>query len=307
MNGWRRRSPPHKRLRTCETYASVIARHLKPHLGHFRLCDLRASHLQAYYQGSSLSLATLEQHHTILFSALKAAQKQDLIPRNAADLVIGKPRAKESHEDVQHHCWTAEEAKKFLDAAKQAGPQPAAFYAVALDSGARKAELCGLKWEDLDLEKRTMAVVRQLVKAGPTPLFGPPKNGKPRTIDLNDTTVELLRRHKAAQAQQRLLLGSRYRDAGLVFTRAFGEPLTMNNLGQREFRRLIQAAGVRPIKFHGLRHTCATLLLQAGTSAKVVQERLGHKRIEITLDVYTHVLPSMQQDAAAKLSKLLHG
>jgi integrase len=126
-------------------------------------------------------------------------------------------------------------------------------------------------------------------------------------VDLDEKTIEFLRRHKSSQAANRLLLGTSYHDYGLVFAREFGDPLTINNIGQREFKRLSQKAGVRPIKFHGLRHTCATLLLQAGTSAKVVQERLGHKRIEITLNVYTHVLPSMQQEAAAQLSKLLHG
>jgi integrase len=298
---------PHKRLRSYETYHSVVHRHLKPALGHFRLRDLRASHLQAYYQSSKLSKSTLQQHHTILFSSLKAAQKQDMVPRNVADLVIGKPRAKEGHEDAQHHCWNADEAKRFLDAAKAAGPQSAAFYTLALDSGARKAELGGLQWNDVNFDKKTITISRQLVKVSQPPIFGPTKNGRPRTVDLDEKTCEFLRRHKANQAEQRLLLGTSYHDLGLVFTRQFGDPLTINNIGQREFRRLAKDAGVRPIKFHGLRHTCATLLLQAGTSAKVVQERLGHKRIEITLNVYTHVLPSMQQEAAAQLSKLLHG
>lgn len=298
---------PHKRLRTYETYRSVIHRHLKPALGHFRLCDLRASHLQAYYQASKLSMSTLQQHHAILFSSLKTAQKQDMVPRNVADLVMGKPRAKEGNEDAQHHCWNADEAKKFLDAAKAAGPQPAAFYILALDSGARKAELGGLQWNDVNFDKKTITISQQLVKVSQPPIFGPPKNGRPRTVDLDEKTFEFLRRHRASQAAHRLLLGTSYHDHGLVFAREFGDPLTINNIGQREFKRIIREAAVRPIKFHGLRHTCATLLLQAGTAAKVVQERLGHKRIEITLNVYTHVLPSMQQEAAAQLSKLLHG
>lgn len=301
---------PHKRLRTYETYFSVITQRLAPALGHYRLSDLRASHIQAYYQSSTLAPATLQQHQAILHHALKSAVMQDLIPRNAASLVIGKPRQREGHDTLTQNCWEAEEAKRFLDTAKAGTIQQAAFYSLAIDAGARKAELCGLKWPDLDVEKKTLSIVRQLVKVGKAeqlPLFGPPKNGKSRLIDLDERTIELLRRHKAQQAAQRLLLGTSYQDHGLIFARDFGRPLTMNNLGEREFARLIEAAKVKRITFHGLRHTCATLLLQAGVPVKVVSERLGHKRIEITLNVYAHALPSMQQEAAVKLGRLLHG
>lgn len=198
------------------------------------------------------------------------------------------------------HCWEDREARAFLSQAKAAGSQPAAFYSLALDSGARKAELCGLQWRDLDLETATMSLVRQLVRPGLSPLFGPPKNGQARTIALSLQTVALLKKHKAIQAAQRLELGTAYRDFGLVFAKPFGEPLQSNNLGQREYWKLIQAAGVRPIKFHGLRHTCATLLLKSGVHIKVASERLGHKKIEMTLDIYAHALPSMQQEAATK-------
>lgn len=301
---------PNKRLRTCETYLNVIERHLKPAIGQYRLGDLRASHIQHYYQSCKLAPATVSQHHTILYSALKAAVMQDLIPRNAASLVIGKPKRQTDHEDLVANCWDGPEAKAFLMVAKAGSAQDAAFYATALDSGARKAELCGLKWQDLDLEKKTLSICRQLVKIGKKdalPLFGPTKNGKARTVDLDERTIELLRRHKAQQAERRLLLGTSYQDHGLIFARDFGRPLPMNNLGERGFARLIKAAAVKRITFHGLRHTCATLLLQAGVPVKVVSERLGHKRIEITLNVYAHALPSMQQDAAVKLGRLLHG
>ncbi len=232
---------------------------------------------------------------------------QDLIPRNAASLVIGKPRRRDGQEKVLQNCWDPADARTFLTTAKADGPLVGALYSLALDSGARKAELCGLKWSEVDFDRRSISIVRQLVKTRPQPLFGPPKTGESRNVILDEQTMEALRKQKASQAAQKLLLGTAYQDYGLVFTREFGQPLTLNNLGQKDYTRLIRKAGVKTITFHGLRHTCATLALKEGVPVKVVSERLGHKRIEITLNVYTHALPSMQQEAAAKLGKLLHG
>ena len=308
--------PPSKRLRTYETYKSVIERHLKPAFGHLRVQQLKPTDIMRYYNESLLSPTTLEQHHTIIHSALQAAQLQGLVQRKATSLVIGKPHRPEGREDVLKHCWEAAEARQFIAAAKEQGPQPAAFYTVALDSGARKGELCGLQWKDINLDTGQISFVRQLIKPGLSPIFGPLKNGESRTISIAPETVALLRKHKAHQAELKLANHVHYHDHGLAFAKEWehlkrhgdtlGHPLQINNIGQHECLRLIKAAGVRPIKFHGLRHTCATLLLQAGVPIKVVQERLGHKRIEITLNIYAHALPSMQQDAAAKLAALLH-
>jgi integrase len=209
------------------------------------------------------------------------------------------------------------EARDFLTAAKAAGPQPAAFYTLALDSGMRKAELCGLPWTDLDLDNGTVRIVRQLTKPGPAPTFGPTKTGSARTVALGPETVALLRTHKRHQAELKMANRTVYQDHGLVFAKEWpdletrdatlGHPLQMNNLGQREYPTLIKAAQVRAIKFHGLRHTCATLLLPNGVPPKVVQERLGHSKVAMTMEVYAHVLPTMQADAAAMLGGLLHG
>jgi integrase len=159
-------------------------------------------------------------------------------------------------------------------------------------------------------------MVRQLIKPGRDPVLGPLKNGESRTISIAPETVVLLRRHKAHQAELKLANRTHYHDHGLVCAKEWehfqrhgdtpGHPLPMNSLGQQEYARIMAQAGVRRIKFHGLRHTCATLSLQAGVPLKVVQERLGHKQISITLDIYAHALPSMHQDAAAKLAALLH-
>ena len=240
--------------------------------------------------------------------------------RNVATLVKGKPRRRASHDgvqEIQHHCWNGSEARAFVEAAKAAGPQPASFYALALDSGARKAELCGLAWSEVDLRAGTVTISRQLVKRGPPPLFGPLKAGRPRVLDVSAETLTLLRKHHSHQAELKLANRLHYHDYGLVFAKEWGhlhrnvdtlgDPVQSNNIGQREFAVLTKAAGVKRIKFHGMRHTSATLMLLAGISPKVVQERLGHSSIEITMDIYMHVIPQMGQDAAAKLGVILHG
>lgn len=136
-------------------------------------------------------------------------------------------------------------------------------------------------------------------------------------MDLAAETVALLRAHRKAQAELKMRNRKAYHDLRLVFAKEWGDlygredslglPLQANNLGQREFKRVIEAAEVKRITVHGLRHTSATLLLKAGVPPQVVQQRLGHKRIEMTLGIYAHVLPGMQQDAARRLGALLHG
>ena len=298
---------PGKALRTYETYRSIIDKHLKPSLGHHAIGALRPDQLEAYYHRSTLDPKTLENHHNVLSGALGVAMRHKLIRENVARLVMNKPRAKDDHEEIQAQCWEIEEARAFLEMAKAAGPQPAAFYRLALESGARKGELCAFKWADLDVEAGKIRVMRQMIKRWPVPIFGPPKNRKPRTIDLSQETLGLLKKQKAAQAEVKLLAGNTYQDHGLIFAYdhpPFGMPLSANNIGQREFSKLVTAAQVRPITFHGLRHTAATLMLKEGIPIKVVSERLGHKKVTITLEIYAHALPSMQREAATKLGAL---
>ncbi len=304
--------------RTVETYRAVVNHHLRPALGRHRLQKLTAIHVMDYYaaKGAELSKTTLQQHQAVFHRALKDAKSIKLVSQNVAASVPNKPRRKKGYRavDPDEEVWTVAEVRKVLEAARKMGKQPAAFYTVALETGMRKAELCGLKWQDIDLDEGRISVVRQLRKPGADPVYGPPKNGRTRKLEISKTVVELLLKHKRSQAEQKLKNRIVYRDHGLVFSKEWSElgrndrldePLQMNNIGQREFATLIEKAGVKTITFHGMRHTCATLALEAGVPAKVVQERLGHKDISITLGIYTHALKSMQQDAAEKLSKLM--
>jgi len=308
-----------RRPTTYARYLGIIENDILPTtIASVPLQKLRGTHIEAYYTAAKVSPSTLTLHHAILHRALKKAVKDRLIPVNVAADLDGKPKAdSDPTKDAREHCWEADEARKFLAAAKAAGPRPAAFYSLALDTGARKNEVCGLHWPNVDLERGKIAIVEQLTKPGPEPTFGPPKTGRVRTVSLSPETVELLRAHKRHQAEIKMANRTAYHDHGLVFAKewadvrthrdSLGEPLQSNNLGQREYAQITKAAGVRRIKFHGLRHTCATLMLRAGEPIHVVSERLGHKKVEITLNIYAHALPDMQQGAADRLGALLHG
>lgn len=170
----------------------------------------------------------------------------------------------------------------------------------------------------MDFEQGTVFIHQQLKRPSPNPEFKPPKNGRTRLIHIANDTVNLLKRHKAIQNEIKMSHRDVYHDHGLVFAKegtktkrdlkVLGNPIQMNNLAEREFDELIAAAKVRRIKFHGLRHTCATLLVNDDSpeNTKVIQERLGHADAEITSRVYAHVLPQTQKRAANKIAKQIY-
>lgn len=310
--------PPRRTQRAYDTYLSVIRVHLKPALGAHRLQGLRSIDIEGFLaQKATLAPATLGKIFTVLSSALKAAMRSQLVARNVATLVSNRPSAPKGHQSAVENCWTADEAAAFMRVAQEAGPRPAAFYAVALDSGCRKSELAGLLWSDVDFTESRILVRQQLLSGGRDPVFTPTKGKRARSIDLAPGTLDLLRVHRQTQAEIKLRNRQAFRDHGLVFCKdwsdvgrkhdTLGDPLSINNLGQHEFARLIATAEVKPITLHGLRHTSASLLLAAGVPANVVQQRLGHTRIEMTLSIYAHVLPGQQRDAARRIGSLLYG
>jgi integrase len=166
----------------------------------------------------------------------------------------------------------------------------------------RRGELLGLRWGDVDLDAAALSIRQSLIAVHHVTRIETPKNGKARALRLDPATVKLLRAHKAKQAEERLAWGPAWTDSGLVFTREDGAPLHPDTFSKL-FTKLAEAAGVRQIRLHDVRHGYATMALKAGTHPKVVQQRLGHSSIMVTMDIYSHVLDELDEEAAGVLSR----
>ncbi len=286
----------------------LVNYHVKPVLGRHRLNKLSPAHVQGFYSGrldAGLSSSTVHKIHTVLHKALSQAVAWSLVPRNVTEAV--KPPAPSPRE---MRPLTTDEARRLLDAAR--GDRLEALYILAITTGMRQGELLGLKWSDVDLEEPengSLCVRRTLTRidGGKRVVLGEPKTRKSRrTLRLTPEAVQILRRHLELQMEEIGLLGDRYGDQGLVFTTEAGTPVNPSNLRQRSFAPLLRRAGLPPIRFHDLRHTCATLLLAQGTHPKFVQELLGHATIAITLDTYSHVLPGMGDQTVRAMQDALY-
>ncbi len=295
---------PRLRERTHEDYSQLLARYVHPVLGSKRLCDVRPLDIQNLYAdmtGRGLSARTVRYTHAILSSALKQAIRWRMLTNNPCD-AVGLPRA----ERREMKALTPQEADSFLRAAK--ANEHGVIFAFALATGMRPEEYLGLKWSDVDLETGTAVVRRALIRrSGGGWYFGEPKTSRSRrTIPLPTTLVQMLLAHRRKQMETRLKAGVAYQNNDLVFATGEGTPHNSRNLAQRHFLAILKSAEL-PINFrlYDLRHSCATLLLVAGENPKVVAERLGHASVVLTLDTYSHVLPSMQQAATEKLEKML--
>jgi integrase len=186
------------------------------------------------------------------------------------------------------------------------GDRNEALYVVALHTGLRLGEILGLKWADVDLDAGKLSVRRSLKVTANGLGFGPPKNkASRRSAPLNKPTVAALKAYRKHQHEERIS-ASRWHDLDLVFPNRVGNPMDHNNLYHRDFKAALERAGLpMTFRFHDLRHTCATLLLSKNVNPKIVQEVLGHSNISQTMDTYSHVLPTMQEEAAAAIQSAL--
>jgi integrase len=293
---WLEAVTPSLAARTAQRYEGIVRRHLAP-LDKVPLARLGPDRIQAMY-ASMRSPATVRYTHAVLHAALAQAVRWQLIPANPAS-AVRVPRV--ARKPIV--ALNPEQARAFLEAVDGDPLEP--LYVLALTTGMRLGELLGLTWDRIGADALT--IDRTLVRLKGWTLAEPKTSGSRRQVALPPLAVRALHRQRVIQAQQRLLAGQGWTDHGFVFTDPWGEPLTGHRITERHLRPLLARADLPPIHFHALRHTFATLQLALGTPAKVVSEALGHSTVQMTLDTYAHVLPTMQAEAAERLERMLGG
>jgi integrase len=305
-NDWLPAKTPTIEATTLGTYRSDIDSKIIPALGTRPLQQLTPAEINAMYAdlaARGLAAKTIRNVHGVLHRALHDAARWGLVVRNVADLA-DPPKA--TRPEIK--TWTAVEVRAFLEAVKQ--DRLAAMWIVMASTGMRRSEVLGVRWPSVDFEARRVAVVDTVVNIdnqATLRLRGTKTAGSRRTIALDAATTAALRSHRTRQVAERLKAGTAWRNEhDLVFCQEDGTLLPPNWV-TRTFQRTATEQGLEPIGPHGLRHTWATLALQAGVPAKVVSERLGHSSVGMTLDRYSHVLPTMQEDAAEIVGRVLFG
>jgi integrase len=274
-------------------------------IGKKKLAEIRPLDIQSLYskmQARGLSARTVRYTHAVLNSALKQAIKWGLLSKNPAALVDLPKR-----ERKEMAALSPEEAGRFITAAAE--DDWGLVFNLALGTGMRPEEYLALQWKDIDFERAVLTVQRTLSwrRSGGGWYFDEPKTKRSRrSIPLPPSIVRHLSQYRREQTKVRTKAGSDWQDLDLVFTTSKGGPLLDRNLSRRNFKAVLQRAGLPiSLRLYDLRHSCATLLLKEGTNPKVVAERLGHASTAMTMDIYSHVLPSLQQEATERLEYLL--
>jgi integrase len=283
-------------------YAGIVNNHISPTIGFKKLRDLSRAEVRALYsaKGKELSPRSVDYIHVTLQKALSQAMRDDLIPRNVA--TGERPRSSRNQEEIK--ALSSEQVRALLVAAR--GTRNEALYVVAVRTGLRQGELLGLKWPDVDLVGRRLSVRRALKVTDHGLDFGPPKNNASRrSVPLSKTAVAVLQAHRTRQNEERLRLGELWQDHDLVFPNRVGKPMDHGNLYDREYKPLLQSAGLgdKGFTFHSLRHTFATELFNQRKRPKVIQSLLGHSSITQTMDTYSHLLDGVDDDEIGGLDE----
>jgi integrase len=288
-------------------YESIVNVHIVKRLGAVKLEDLTPAHLDDLYRDLRHGLApkTVRHVHGVLHAALKRAVNLELISRNVADRV--QPARARSAKELGKAlaCWSPEQLGAFLR--HVADDRLAAAWRLVAQTGMRRGEVVGLRWEDIDLDAGRVTISHTRVMVGYNVRTSQPKTDSGnRSFQLDPATVAALRKWKAQQAQERLRVGPGYEDSGYCFTNPDGTPIHPQRFSDW-FHQRAEAAGLPRIRLHDIRHSYATAALAAGVPVKVVSARIGHSTTQITMDLYMHALPSIDQEAADKVAAIIDG
>jgi integrase len=294
---------------TLRNYRDLHEAYIKPAFGRTLLANVNPARLNAYYADllasgrrvgdGGLAPKTVRNVHSMLHKALTDAMRWGHLPRNPASLASppkpGRPEMK---------VWSPEQLRQFVTSTRE--DRLAAAWLLLVTTGMRRGEVLGLTWDNVDFSNARLAVVQSLsvVNYHDVRLIQPKTTKGRRSIALDPTTIGALQAHRVRQAAERLAWGEGWNDSDLVFTRENGSLIHPQRMTSW-FEQYARDANLPRIRLHDLRHSYATAALAAGVPAKVVSERLGHASVMITLDTYSHVLPSMQEDAASSVARLI--
>ncbi|SCC46887.1 tyrosine-type recombinase/integrase [Bacillus wiedmannii] len=285
---------------TFDYYEDIVLKHILPALGKIYLNKLNVIQVQQFYRNltNTLSNGRILLIHRVLNNALNQAVAQKIIIENPA-----KFASKPKKEKTPIQIWTEEEVKRFLfhsqDSRYHIG------YILAITTGMRLGEVLGLRWQDIDFDNHTLTITNTVghdnkIKQGAKTNFSQ------RTMPIPVETINALKSHNHFIKKEKLRLGNAYNDFDLIVCTTRGG-IVSRNYFRTKFYEVIKKADVSKIKFHDLRHTHASLLLKQGVHPKIVSERLGHTNVSVTLNIYSHVLPNIQEEAVAKFAKSIFG
>ena len=291
--------------RSFERYSEIIVKNIKPAIGAVILAKLRPAQISTLYDkalaggrrdgAGGLSPATVVYMHRLIKQALGHAVRWQLLARNPA-AAVDPPKVERAAMTTYDMAQTAELLGSI------AGSRIAIPVMLGVLCGLRRGEIAALRWKHVDLRKSQLSIVQSAEQTKAGVRYKEPKSGKARTVALSATVAEELKRHQLRQAEEQLRLGVRQNEDGFVYAREDGQPLQPRSISQA-WRGKLATLKLPRIRFHDLRHAHATHLLGSGVHPKIASERLGHSKVGITLDLYSHVLPGMQEDAAARVDE----
>ena len=305
LNVWLRdQAGPRVRPMTFRRYKEIVRLHIIPELGRVPLVRLTPQHVEkmlAAVAAKGASASSVNHCRGLLRNALQAAMKHSLVGRNVAALADAR-----SVPAREVQVLTPYAARRILEAVKE--DRLEALFTVSLALGLRQSEVLGLRWSDVNIDAGTVSIQRTLQRLHGAFGFYPPKSEKSRrTIPMPVPVATALQRHMKRQLQERIALGGGWeaeRWGGLVFTDEEGNPLSCFHVSGR-FHKLIRMAGLPPMRYHDLRHGAASIMAAQGVSARVAMEILGHAQISTTMNIYTHIAPELQKEAAERVAGAL--